>query len=147
MYGCHSIRECYNLFSGVKLSPKIVLFYFSTRRTQFFHRFFPPFLNYHVPPIFTRYHFTGEKIIELLREWSLIMPEGGGGGLEGKFKYSPKIFIAHVRFQFFFHSTSRKLYLVSWPSSAAYTFLDTLKAMNCQVTAISKTTAVTHLLY
>ena len=51
-----------------------------------------------------------------------------------------KNFIAPVRFQIFFHSPSEKLYLVSWPSSAAYAFLSTLKSMNCQMNAISKAT-------
>ena len=84
MYGCHSIRECYNLFSGVKLSIRSFCFILALEGLNFSIVFFPPLLNYHVPPIFTRYHFTGEKIIELLRERSLIMPEGEGGGGAGR---------------------------------------------------------------
>ena len=34
MYSCHSIRECYGLFSGVKLSIRSVLFYLSSWFTE-----------------------------------------------------------------------------------------------------------------
>ena len=36
MYSCHSIRECYNLFSGFKLRYEIILLYLHlSRLTQF----------------------------------------------------------------------------------------------------------------
>ena len=44
-----------------------------TRRTHFFHclTLCPPLPNYHLPPIFTRYHFTIEGTAKLLRLSSL----------------------------------------------------------------------------
>ena len=58
-----------------------------------------------------------------------------------------KTFHSPCQILIFFHSPFEKLYLVSWPISAAHALLGTRKSMNCQVNAISKNTVVTHLLY